>query len=323
MKKLTTGLIALALAAFGLVPGAAATQNDPEQADPALTQVVESDENIVEPGNPVEISAGHIDLGPKFIDGTFTLMARDDTAIEPVWRQLDDVVFRVSDAAKLELPKDDPDYDFINADGEVWVVPQSEIRNVVWLGWSTQDPELIEKIEGGVSLVYGGHEGDGDMHVFVQAGNFTGPQQLWNSTTEAAQPIHVEANSHAHSNWVFTKPGIHLMRLTAQAKLADGTTVEDTRILRFAVGDAADAQAALEAKWSTENLPETVADVAEPSELDQSSSVPLYIGIGLLVLAVGAVAGVALMRSRSAKQRDAAERAVVGNDSHHETGGVQ
>ena len=51
----------------------------------------------------------------------------------------------------------------------------------------------------------------------------------------------MEKNTHTHANWVFTAPGEYLLKVTASAELSDGSTVSDTRYLKFAVGDSASA----------------------------------------------------------------------------------
>lgn len=312
-KSKLSALAIIVLAAFTVgisgIPASAVesdgTADSGSAQDPALTQVVAADEKFAEKGNPVEISAGHVDLGPKIVDGKWEFFARDDTAATPIWRHLDDVVFRVSDAAKMPLPKND-NYSFIKADHDVLVIPQQELPNVVWLGWNTQSPEVVSGVNGGVSLIFGGHQGPGDFHVFVQAGNFSGPQQLWNSTEAKSQPIHVELNTHTHANWVFTEPGVHLVRLTAQAQLTDGTTVEDTKVLRFAVGSNADAQQALETQWAHEENPVAPVRDAQPSAVDENNSLPLYIALGLVVLALVVVGiGVVLARRTKRAQREA------------------
>ena len=40
---------------------------------------------------------------------------------------------------------------------------------------------------------------------------------------------------------MFTAPGEYLLKVTASAELSDGSTVSDTRYLKFAVGDSASA----------------------------------------------------------------------------------
>ena len=311
--KLTHALVLATAALIALAPASLAT--DTTTQDPSLTQVVDSNEIVAPEGTPVEISAGHVDLGPKFLDGAWTFLARDDSDQTPTWCHLDDVVLRVSDAAKLELPADDDQYSFISANGPVWAVPQSEIANVVWLGWNTQDPEVVGRLAQGATLVFEGHEGEGDFHTFVQAGNFSGPQQLWNSTKPNSQPIHVDANTHTHANWVFTQPGIHLIRLSLQAQLTDGTTVEDTRVLRFAVGDAADAQKALEAQWTVSNAPESPTPVDSPSVVDRSTVLPLWIAAGLGATTLVLVALALVTRRRSHERERVAERIVEGGTS--------
>ena len=52
-----------------------------------------------------------------------------------------------------------------------------------------------------------------------------------------------EEQHHTHANWVFTAPGEYLLKVTASAELSDGSTVSDTRYLKFAVGDSASADA--------------------------------------------------------------------------------
>lgn len=217
-----------------LVPLVFAQPSYAEEADPSLTQTVNEGETVAPKGQSVEIDAGHVDMGPQLIDGTWTLMVRDDRDASPVWRHIDDVVFRVKDDAKMTVPEGE-DYSFIGAQ-DVWVVPQTEVMNVPWLGWNTQSPSVAQAINGGVNLTYGGHQGEGAFSLFLQSGNFGSPEVLVDPKVETSQSIFVEPNTHTHANWVFTSPGVHLIKMSATATLNDGTTVNDTQILRFAVG---------------------------------------------------------------------------------------
>lgn len=208
--------------------------------DPALTQVVTDDEGLVNHGEKVEFTHGHVDIGPRFINQKWEFLARDDSGDKPVWRDLNDMVFRLPDSSILEVPKD-PQFNFItslSADRKVWVLPQTEITGVPWLGWNTQSPAVVNMVNGGVKLIYEGHEGDGELFVFLQAGNFGAPELLWDSTKHQMQPINIPLNTHTHVNWVFTKPGVHIIKLNLQATLNDGSQASQTKILRFAVGDS-------------------------------------------------------------------------------------
>lgn len=223
-----------ALASPVALPAASAQVADP---DPALQQQVEADERIAPEGERTVISRGHADLGATYVDGELVFLVRDDSEVPPVWRHLDDVVFDVSDDAKQTLPETG-DFDFTGAKPgqDVWVIPQSEVAGVPWLGWNTQAPALLEQSNNGVSLEFAGHDGPGDFSLFLQPGGFHEPQQLWNSQLEGNQPMWVEPNTHTHANWVFTQPGVHLIGVRAVVTGNDGEVHTDEQVVRVAVG---------------------------------------------------------------------------------------
>lgn len=223
----------LALGCALALPGLALA--DPSSdSDPALTQNVTANEASAESGERVVIEHGHVDIGPRYTNNTWSVLARDDSAQAPVWRNLDDVVFALPDAAKLEVPEGE-EYSFIGA-SQAWVVPQQEIAGVPWLGWNTQDPGVVENVPASLDIVYEGHEGPGHFIAFVQAGNFKGPQILWDSEKKQSQPLSVDVNTHTHANWAFTEPGVHRVTLAFTATLKDGTPVGGHATLNFAVG---------------------------------------------------------------------------------------
>ena len=302
MKPLIAALAAL------LLP---LSPTDSESADPALTQRVEADEQVAEPGSRVELDSGHVDLGPRLTGDGWEFMARDDTQTTPVWRGLSDVVFRVNDEGKLPAPTGE-EYSFINATGDVWVVPQQEIPGVVWLGWNTQHPGVVENINASVSLIFEGHEGPGHASLFVQSGNFSGPQLLWESGSATARSVTVDLNTHTHANWVFTEPGIHKIRVTAQGTDLDGTLHSDTQVLTFAVGTETDASDALAAPEPAEaGSPAEAAEPARvPTGATESSgffSTGVLLGIILLALLVGGALGWRQMRRQRSVRATALE----------------
>lgn len=206
----------------------------------ALTQTLSAEQPVV--SGRTEISAGHVDMGPRFNNGKFELMLHDDHGESPVWRSLDEVIYRGSDKAILEVPND-PRYSFVGAPAgsKVYVIPQTETKGVIWPGWNTQDPQLVSKLNRGVNLTLEQVSGPGTFSLYLENGNFSAPQVLWSSTKSEPQKLWVEKNTHTHANWVFTAPGEYLLKITASAELSDGSTVSDTRYLKFAVGDSASA----------------------------------------------------------------------------------
>ena len=210
------------------------------RGDRALTQTLSAEQPVA--SGRTEISAGHVDMGPRFNNGKFELMLHDDHGESPVWRSLDEVIYRGSDKAILEVPND-PRYSFVGAPAgsKVYVIPQTETKGVIWPGWNTQDPQLVSKLNRGVNLTLEQVSGPGMFSLYLENGNFSAPQVLWSSTKSEPQKLWVEKNTHTHANWVFTAPGEYLLKVTASAELSDGSTVSDTRYLKFAVGDSASA----------------------------------------------------------------------------------
>ena len=295
----------------------------------ALTQTLSAEQPVA--SGRTEISAGHVDMGPRFNNGKFELMLHDDHGETPVWRSLDEVIYRGSDKAILEVPND-PRYSFVGAPAgsKVYVIPQTETKGVIWPGWNTQDPQLVSKLNRGVNLTLEQVSGPGTFSLYLENGNFSAPQVLWSSTKSEPQKLWVEKNTHTHANWVFTAPGEYLLKVTASAELSDGSTVSDTRYLKFAVGDSASADAlyAMEAQargssgssGSASSASQAAGTQASGAQASGSSSAaaassdkggfraeftistPIVIGV-LAVIAVGAF--IASRRRRSSAQREA------------------
>ncbi len=295
------------------------------QTDDELDQTLDSGMAVVR-GERV-LDAGHVDMGPKFVDGEWTFLVHDDVAkadanATSVWRYPDETVLHVLDEGQLTVP-DDPAYEFLGAapGAPVWVVPQTQDPDVVWLGWNTQDPEVMETIDRGITLSLTGAEGPGTVTVYLQSGSFGEPQVLFDSRVEEAQSAWVDVNTHTHANWVFTEPGVYLLELTAEADLIDGSTVSDTQVVRFAVGSSTAPAEALAASWggsetAAEPAPENT-DAAAPTATEESPSplIPVLLSlIGLVAVALVAGIAVVVVRGGRAKRRALAGRTAAGTE---------
>lgn len=233
----------------GFTPVAHAEPSDDSTDDPALKQTVSENEEIVK-GENVVLDAGHVDIGPRLLDGEWILAMRDDTNSPQKWRLPSDVVLQVHDAGKLPVPDGD-EYAFLKAEPgtEVYAVPQTEVSGVVWLGWNTQDPAVVKATPEGVTLRLTKVEGPGEFSLFLQPGNFAPPQILAEGSKLASSPaeVFVEINTHTHANWVFTKPGVYVVDIEAVAKAGGGKKYSDSGRFRFAVGDGTSVEEALAA----------------------------------------------------------------------------
>ncbi|MFC6017728.1 choice-of-anchor M domain-containing protein [Plantactinospora solaniradicis] len=296
-----------------IAPGASAVATEPT---PGLDQSIAPDQPLAT--DRAVLKAGHVDVGPRYVDDRWTLLIHDD-AQRPVWRSPDETVLQVSDAALQTVP-DDPAYAFLDVDaGErVYVVPQTQQPDVVWIGWNTQDPRVMRDIDRGVTLTLLGVRGPGAMTVYLQSGNFAAPQVLWRSAEPKPQPLWVEVNTHTHANWVFTRPGVYLVAIQASADLTNGEQVADTKLLRIAVGDATSTDEAFTATADIPSGPAAQATsdsdgaAADGSGGGRSALIALLVGVAVLLI-------VALIwvqvRGGSAKrraERERVERAAAG-----------
>lgn len=337
MNRISRLTVALALSAFLLLPGSAlgssasAAEENRSAQERALEQTLSPDEPLI--AGQHEISEGHIDMGPALINGSWELMFRDDSGASPVWRDPSEVVLRSNDSSIMAVP-DDPRYSFVHAaPGEqVYVIPQTEAAGIVWPGWNTQNPQVVERLGRGVTLTLEKVEGPGDFFLYLENGNFGAPEVLWESRNAEPQDIFVEPNTHVHANWVFTRPGAYSLTVRAHAELSDGTQVSDTAQLLFAIGSEVKAEQVFAGSTllSAENQNHTSStDAGAPSEAPAQNSKPatedsstnpqyafspaLLTGLGFLVLLL--LAGLLYITRRSANARSKALRENSGEQS--------
>ena len=241
MRLVRWPLVAL-LCAFAVIAGAPSSFADPSP-DPDLAQSVAAHEEWSNEAG--EISVGHVDLGPRLIDGQWRAGLRHDAETGAVWRDPNQTVLRVNDAAIMTAP-DSADYPFLAdvAGKPVYVVPQTQNPGVVWLGWNTQDPAVTATIDRGLTMRVGPVSGPGRAWLFLQSGTFGKPLLLADSGA-APGDVWIDSGTHVHANWAFSAPGTYTATVTFLGTTTAGEAVSASTTLRFAVGDAASASEAL------------------------------------------------------------------------------
>ena len=242
LPRLGMSLSALLVSAFLVIVGAPSSFADPSP-DPDLAQSVAAHEEWSNEAS--EISVGHVDLGPRLIDGQWRAGLRHDAESGAVWRDPNQTVLRVSDAAIMTAP-DSADYPFLAdvAGKPVYVVPQTQNPGVVWLGWNTQDPAVTATIDRGLTMRVGPVSGPGRAWLFLQSGTFGKPLLLADSGA-APGDVWIDSGTHVHANWAFSAPGTYTATVTFLGTTTAGEAVSASTTLRFAVGDAASASEAL------------------------------------------------------------------------------
>ena len=240
--RIGVSVFALLVSAFLVIVGAPSSFADPSP-DPDLAQSVAAHEEWSNEAS--EISVGHVDLGPRLIDGQWRAGLRYDAESGAVWRDPNQTVLRVGDAAIMTAPNSD-DYPFLAdvAGKPVYVVPQTQNPSVVWLGWNTQDPAVTATIDRGLTMRVGPVSGPGRAWLFLQSGTFGKPLLLADSGA-APGDVWIDSGTHVHANWAFSAPGTYTATVTFLGTTTAGEAVSASTTLRFAVGDAASASEAL------------------------------------------------------------------------------
>jgi surface-anchored protein len=248
------------------------------------------------------VNDGHVDIGPRFVDGTWTAQLRDDRASESVWRDLEDVVLQVPDAALFPIPEGD--FGFLGSAGdEIYMLPQVQASGIVWPGWNTQDPSVIDAVPGAVEWNLTEVDGPGEFTIFL-TGTFGGAEILFNSAEALPQTVSIPRNTHAHGNWTFSEPGVYRLTVEFTAATGDGETVTDTKDIQVAVGGAADPNAACSGDGSGGGDSDGEGKDDDGGFLPTTGTGWLLWGLGAAVIAV--VIGVVIMlatRNRQARQR--------------------
>ena len=240
--RLGMSVFTLLVSAFLVIAGAPSSVADPSP-DPDLAQSVAAHEEWSNEAS--EIAVGHVDLGPRLIDGQWRAGLRHDAESGAVWRDPNQTVLRVNDAAVMTAP-DSADYPFLAdvAGKPVYVVPQTQNPGVVWLGWNTQDPAVTATIDRGLTMRVGPVSGPGRAWLFLQSGTFGKPLLLADSGA-APGDVWIDSGTHVHANWAFSAPGTYTATVTFLGTTTAGEAVSASTTLRFAVGDAASASEAL------------------------------------------------------------------------------
>ncbi|WBQ06796.1 choice-of-anchor M domain-containing protein [Kribbella sp. CA-293567] len=255
------------------------------------------------PADQVVIADGHVDLGPRFVDGRWTIQLRDDSGDPMVWRPLENVVVQATDKTTLVVPAD-PAYAFLGPAGaKIWVIPQVQQPGVVWPGWNTQEPEVAKRVDREVTWSLNGVKGPGTFTLFLNS-DFGKPAPVFDSRKPFPQETGVDVNTHVHGNWTFSAPGTYVLDISMTSKLTDGTTVTDRRPLRLYAGpgnprDAFEQAADAAGKSGPEQPAGTTVEQSAADEGSSARTHWAWLGgaVGLVIVGAGVAFGVRRRRA--------------------------
>ncbi|WP_237222849.1 TIGR03773 family transporter-associated surface protein [Rothia nasimurium] len=182
-------------------------------------------------------TSGHFDFGAVLSGGNLSAQVKDDRTSPATWKQPGALTFVLGDGAKTTMPGG---MDHIAPAGaEVYLIGATQQATVPWVGWNTQNPELVAQASGPATLTLTDLQGPGKLSVFL-SGNFgSAGTTVFNGVGDS---FSVPLNTHQHANWVFTTPGVYSATLTWSVPLKSGGQVSASGTLNFEVGDMAQAQ---------------------------------------------------------------------------------
>lgn len=183
----------------------------------------------------------HTDMAPMLDSaGEMTVMFHQDDGSnhDPAT-----TIVEVPSTARTTVPAASPgtSYRYAAPVGQdVWVLPEIQDPNLVWLGWSAQrvpstayQGQLTMRFEGVTGAAGGKPPGE-----LVLTDSFApyGAAPLASTREGLPRALSMPANIHKHLNWTFTAPGTYCLGVSAEATMADGHRSSETSVLTFVVG---------------------------------------------------------------------------------------
>ena len=225
--------------------------------------------NSAEHSGREEVTHGHFDVGPVLNGGNLTSSVKDDRTSPARHVSPGALEFVLNDAAKINLPAGMEN--IAPAGTPVHMIGATQQQGVPWLGWSTQDPALLKQLDGPVTMSLNGFEGPGTMSTFL-SGNFgSAGQKVFDSRSGGS--FQVPANTHQHSNWVFTAEGRYTVTIGWTARLKNGQQVSSESVLHFTVGNPDNAPASNNAQGAQNGSEKSTAKNPVNGTIDEATGI--------------------------------------------------
>lgn len=183
---------------------------------------------------PDVITKGHMDLIEVTRDGNgLRIMTKDDTGAAPVFREPNSFQIRVPNQALTDVPAG---FGFLGAAGsKVYLLPQTQNRDLVWPGWSTERLSGGQLVGDSIELSLAGAKGPGNLVMFT-TDQFGTPSVQFDGA-DAGRTLRVPIRTHTHTNWSFSSAGTYEVTFEVRGEIpGEGiSTARATYV--FLVGD--------------------------------------------------------------------------------------
>jgi surface-anchored protein len=249
-------------------PGGALDQPDLGDGLPSLIRVPASQ---CVAGSTI-LSAGHIDYATRLVGGRLESLIGEDSSGTKQYREPSGTILWLKPSSRVTLPNG---YAAVGPAGStVWQAPQTQNRDLIWLGWSTEALRTSDVL-GPVTWTIDRVDGPGRLRVYL-SGAFGGVQQL---VFDGSGSYQVPLGVHTHANWAFSAEGVYRVTMTQTAALADGQVSSDRETLTIVVGDV-DPTTVAGSGSGCGPISEAAlaAEAADQESSDQSPAVAVIVG---------------------------------------------
>ena len=171
------------------------------------------------------ISQGHVDaVDVDWTGSALTLDVRDSTVTPAVDRNPADVVLNAVSASKTTVPSNSA-YAFLGTAGSpVWILPQTQVSNIVWPGFNTEGVPSGALQGNSVTVRLVSASGPADVSVYTTSS--LGSPTVWFDSGNGLPDTRAFAiNTHAHANWAFEAAGTYTVVLEVTGTTSAGTAV--------------------------------------------------------------------------------------------------
>lgn len=268
------------------------------------------------------VSTGHFDFGSQIQAGRLVPRVKDDRTQPPKWVDPASLTFALGAKAAQKVP-DSSAYSFLGPAGStVWLIPQTQVDGIPWLGWNTQDESVRSQVKGKVTFHLDEVSGPGKLGVYL-TDSFGGVgEKKFGTMAGFGSSFSVPINVHAHGNWAFSAAGTYRVTMTQSATLVSGQKVSAPATLTFVVGGSSAGPASLRGESgetpvhahtvsttaatplptvdAASNLSATSPSASGPTCVLPAAGAPdvvWLLGAGVLLLALGIVATTAAATS--------------------------
>jgi surface-anchored protein len=167
------------------------------------------------------LSVGHTDIAVNYENNIWNLNIGYDVTGEEF--PAASVLLRVNPLAQTVVPNN-PAFSFLGTAGSpVWILPQAEDPNLLFLGYGADGLPDGAFVGNQVQVTLRGITGPGQFAEF-ELDSFGNPIVFMNTRDgiSAADHFDLTAGGDAHTAWAFSQPGRYTISLDASGTLANG-----------------------------------------------------------------------------------------------------